>query len=160
MPPAPTIAPPAKNYGLADKLQIAYTANVALESEKVQEVTEGVEVLFQHEDGFVLTSQYQRGSATQFALATVTGRVPAARLGDMLLKLDGLGTLLSRSVNGEDLTAAHLAQMESLGNLQQNAQHLSDISGTTRRTGESLHVEDERDKTAQDLPACAWTSIS
>ncbi|HOF87056.1 MAG TPA: DUF4349 domain-containing protein [Armatimonadota bacterium] len=118
-PPAPpTIAPPTKNYGLADKLQIAYRAEVALESENVQAALERAELLFRRHDGFVLTSNYARGEEETPATAAVSGRVPSENLGKMLVELGALGTLVSRAVNGEDLTAAHLRNIETLGDLR------------------------------------------
>lgn len=148
-PSSPTFVLPEKNYGLADKLQIAYNANVAVESDNVQQATECAELLFHNRDGFLLSSQYQRGNDGALPKATVSGRIPAEQLGAMLVALDQLGTLVTRSVNGDDLTADHLAQLESLLNLQQNEDNLTRIAGKAGRTGEALHVEDARDQSAQ-----------
>ncbi len=68
----------------------------------------------------------------------------------MLVELDKMGTLLfAHGRTGKMHRREHLAQLESLGNLGNNEQHLNDIGKKAKRTGEALHVEDERDKTAQ-----------
>lgn len=145
----PTITPPEKNYGLADKLQIAYTANVAFESGDVQGAMEGTELLFRQHDGFVLTSDYQRNTPDGKATATVSGRVPSAQLGELLVGLDKLGTLVSRTVNGEDLTAKHLEQLGTLEDLRGSQSNLEQIGTKAHKTGDSLTVEDRRDKSAR-----------
>ncbi len=72
-PPVPTFTVPVKNYGLTDKLQVAYTANVAVESRDVQQATERAELLFREEGGFILGSQYQRGHEAVLPTATDSG---------------------------------------------------------------------------------------
>lgn len=145
----PTIAPPVKNYGLADKLQIAYKANIGLECPDVQLGLERAELLFRQYDGFVLASDYQR-SAEGVATASVSGRVPAAQLGEMLVKLGALGTLTARTVNGEDLTAAHLEQLEKMLVLTGSQGRLDDIATRSRNTSEGLTVERHWENRAQD----------
>jgi hypothetical protein len=140
--PQPTIIPPELNYGLADKLMIAYTASLSLRTKEVERAMEQAELLFREYDGFVLTSQYElndKGKAT----ATVVGRVPSAQLGELLVDLDGLGELQTRTVNGEDLTAKQLEQIEKLGDLALKQQFLSKIEGRAN-TNTALNVESRR----------------
>lgn len=137
----PTITPPTKNYGLADKLQIAYVADMALHSKDVQGAMERAEWLFNKFDGFVLNSTYQRGEK-ETAEATVSGRVPAAKLGVLLVELDKLGVLQSRTVNGEDLTAQHLEQLEQLGDLEGTQARLGEIE-TRAKPNEALRAEEK-----------------
>lgn len=144
--PAPggrvTIIPPDRNYGLADKLMIAYTAIMALQSADVQNSMERAESLFREYDGFVLDSEYTRVSDDS-ATATVSGRVPSIRLGQLLVELDGLGRLQSRTVNGEDLTAEQIAQVEKLGNLAETQQNLTTIEKRAK-PNEALKAEESR----------------
>jgi len=140
--PMPTIAPPTHNYGLVEKLMIAYTASLALQSVDVQGAMERAERLFRQYDGFVLNSEYHREDDNH-AAATVSGRVPSEKLGQLLVDLDGLGRLQSRTVNGEDLTATNIAQVEKLGDLADTQQNLSAIENRAKPT-EALKAESSR----------------
>lgn len=147
-PKPPTIAPPVKNYGLADKLQIAYKVAVGLESKDVQGSLEQAELLFRHYDGFVLTSDFNAGDQNTPATATVNGRVPSEQLGMMLVELDKLGKLKTRTVNGEDLTAQHFTNQETLGNLTGAQGKLEGIGATAKTASGKLNVEDQREDKA------------
>jgi len=149
VPPTPTVMPPAKNYGLADKLQIAYTVDVSIESDDVKAATEKAEALLNQRDGFVLSSSYQRGEEQQPASASVSGRVPGEKLGVLLVDLDRLGTLVSRTVNGEDLTATHLAHLETLDSLRGAQGWLEKIEGNAKRTPDALNAESRRNDVSQ-----------
>ncbi|MHB9024948.1 MAG: DUF4349 domain-containing protein [Armatimonadota bacterium] len=148
-PSQPTIVPPTKNYGLADKLQIAYIASLALRCTDVQGSLESTELLFRKYDGFVLTSSYTRGEKENTATATVSGRVPAEKLGVMLVELDKLGILLTRTVNGEDLTAKHIENFEALGDLRGAQGNLQAIENRAKPR-EALTAEDKRAETARE----------
>jgi prepilin-type processing-associated H-X9-DG protein len=149
MPAAPTITPPTKNYGLADKLQIAYKVEVSLESADVQASLEKAELLFRQYDGFVLSSQYQRGVEASPAVAAVSGRVPSENLGKMLVEVDILGTLVSRTVNGDDLTATHLQNLETLGDLRGIQGRVGDIQNRSK-PGDALRAEDRMTSTSRE----------
>lgn len=136
----PTIIPPELNYGLVEKLMIAYTAEMSLRTKTVERSMERAELLFRKYDGFVLNTQYNR-DAKGNATATVNGRVPAEKLGQLLVDLDGLGELQARTVNGEDLTAKQLEQIEILGDLALKQQFLSKIEGRDNR----YSVESQRE---------------
>ncbi len=138
----PTITPPARNYGLAEKLQIAYQASLSLRSADVQASMEQAELLFLRYDGFVLKSDYQRGE-DDVATATVSGRVPSTKLGTLLIELDRLGTVQARTVNGEDLTAAHIDQIEKLSDLGDTQRNLEHIETRSRPTT-AMSAESER----------------
>jgi prepilin-type processing-associated H-X9-DG protein len=146
-PKEPTIAPPTRNYGLADKLLIAYSATVGLQSENVQQAMERTELLFGRFDGFVLNSDFQR-DVENGSTATVSGRVPSDKLGVLLVEIDKLGTLLSRKVNGEDLTGKHIENLEKLGDLHGTQDSLERIGGKARKLPDALTVEDRRGKAA------------
>lgn len=141
-PPKPTIIPPALNYGLADKLMIAYTASLSIRSPEVQRSMEKAELLFQKYNGFVLNSEYTVDDKDQ-AAATVSGRIPSAKLGQLLVELDGLGELRARSVNGEDLTAEQLKQIEQLGDSALKQEFLTNIEGRSN-SKTALDAESKR----------------
>jgi prepilin-type N-terminal cleavage/methylation domain-containing protein len=143
-PPTPTIVPPTKNYGLADKLQIAYEVNVALETDDVKGATEAVEALLTRHDGFILTSSYQREVPPAVSTASVNGRVPSEQLGKLLVALDRVGLTLSRTVSGEDLTATHLSHLESLNDLQAAQSYLTQIEKGAKKTPDALNAENQR----------------
>lgn len=142
-PKPPTIAPPERNYGLADKLQIAYRASMTLHSPDVSAALEQTELAFRKYDGFVLTSDFGKDEKGK-ARATVSGRVPAEQLGDFLVAVDRLGTLVSRTVNGEDLTTSHLEHLEQLDDLAVEQRELGQIGDGARQTNPRLTVEDRR----------------
>ncbi|MHB0938636.1 MAG: DUF4349 domain-containing protein [Armatimonadota bacterium] len=149
MPPPPssepTIIPPELNYGLVDRLMIAYTAELSLRTKTVDQAMGRAELLFGKYDGFVLNTQYDRdekGNAT----ATVNGRVPAGKLGQLLVELDGLGELQARTVNGEDLTVKQLEQIEKLGDLALKQQFLSKIESRDNRYSVESQREAARSK--------------
>lgn len=149
-PPQPSIAPPQFNYGLADKLQIAYTASVTVESPEVERALEKVEILYRQELGFVLNSSYQRSATKDPTTATVNGRVPADKLGQLLLEMDKLGLLQSRTINGEDLTAEHLQNLLNMDNQEEALARLGGISDKAK-SRDALSAEDRRKETSHDL---------
>jgi hypothetical protein len=145
----PSIAPPARNYGLADKLQIAYQAALGLETGEVAGALEAAEGIIRRYEGFVLSSNFTRESEER-EVATVSGRVPSEKLGETLVELGKLGTIVSRTVNGEDLTATHLEHVETLGDLAGAQGHLESLESRARRTGDALSVENRRDNAARE----------
>ncbi len=145
----PTIAPPEKNYGLADKLQIAYTADLSMLCDDVQDAMERSELLIKQHDGFVLNSDFQR-SGDDTATATISGRVPAEQLGTLLVGLDRLGKVVSRKVNGEDLTATHVENYEKLLDLSGSQGQLSQMRDKARSLDEKQNLEQQRESKAND----------
>lgn len=132
-PTTPTIAPPTKNYGLNEKVRIGYSASVGLECVNVSSTTARTELLFRQYGGFVLSSLFQRETEHAPATATITGRVPTERLGELLLALDRMGNVVSRTVNGEDLTPKYIETREAVRRLY-TTQTGGSSSGTTTDT--------------------------
>jgi len=141
----PTIIPPELNYGLVDKLMIAYTAEMSLRTKTVEQAVGRAELLFPKYDGFILKTEFKRDEKGK-ATATVNGRVPAGKLGQLLVELDGLGELQARTVNGEDLTAKQLEQIEKLDDLALKQQFLAKIEGRDNRNSVEQQREVAREK--------------
>lgn len=148
---ASTLAAPTKNYGLADKLQIAYNATIAVECEDVQGALEQTEALFQRKDGFVLSSSYQHRDDGDVDRAGINGRIPREQLGEMLIELGKLGTLRSRTVSGEDLTAGHLEQTDMLNALHGSQGKFTAIGSTAKNTTDAVSVEKNQMATRRDI---------
>jgi type II secretory pathway pseudopilin PulG len=144
----PTITPPAQNYGLADKLQIAYTMSMALRSTDVLGAVEGAEATMNRHGGFVLSSHYTRGAEPWQSTADIEGRVPADELGKVLVALDGLGEVTSRMVDGEDLTAQHIENIETLGDLRGIQGNLEQIEHRAK-PADALNAETRRGEAAR-----------
>lgn len=138
----PTIKPPTSGYGLTDKIQIAYTANLSLETEHVASAVEKAEMLFNDNGGFVLSSNLNR--ADYGTTASVTGRVTADKLATFLVELDKLGVPKTRTITGDDVTIAQIEQLEKLNQLGQAQTRLGDIADNAKKTGDELNIENQR----------------
>ena len=143
---AVTIAPPHLNYGLAERLLIAYTAHLALLSRDVQASMEEAERTIVAHKGFILASEYTRGKEHTLDAATISGRVPSEELGTLLQTIGGLGTLTIRTVNGEDLTDRQLANTSQLTQLHGSQDRLQQLAPRTRTVDSAMQLGKEQDE--------------
>lgn len=138
----PTIKPPTSGYGLTDKIKIAYTANLSLETEHVASAVEKAEQLFNDNGGFVLNSNLNR--ANNSTEASVTGRVTTDKLATFLVELDKLGIPKTRTITGDDVTIAQIEQLEKMNQAGEAQVRLGDIGDKATKTGDALAIENQR----------------
>lgn len=143
-----TIIPPMLNYGLANKILIAYKGYLSLENDDVQGSMEQAEMLFNRFDGFVLTSDFQCN--TGGTRVTVAGRVPAEKLGAFLIDLDRLGKVVARQVQGEDLTAQELGKMLKQREFALFQQNLTTFQSGTGAVASRVAIEERRHAAAEE----------
>jgi hypothetical protein len=147
--PTPSIAPPSLNYGLAGKIEVSYTAVVAVELANVQEGTEAAERLFTRFEGFVMGSNFTRADE-RTATASVSGRVPSEKLGAFLIEADKLGLLKNRTVTGEDQTAKHMEQWEQLARLGKMVDNYDALRNRTK-SDTAINAEEHRAQAANEV---------
>ena len=138
----PTIKPPTSGYGLTDKIKIAYTANLSLETAHVASAVEKAEQLFNDNGGFVLNSNLNR--ADNGTAASVTGRVTADKLATFLVELDKLGIPKTRTITGDDVTIAQIEQLEKMNQAGEAQARLGDLADKANKTGDALAIENQR----------------
>jgi prepilin-type processing-associated H-X9-DG protein len=93
-------APPARNYGIADQLKIAYTASVQVVVENLYHSVLEAEAAVRQYGGFILNSSLDGRSGR----ASLTLKVPTPEVGNVVNALGALGFVAHREISGEDLT--------------------------------------------------------
>lgn len=98
------IGPTERNYGLAQRLHLAYDASVSVETREVLKSLHAAEQIVREQQGFVLDSAFSE--TDNRASAQMTFKVPSERLEITLQALSRLGHMIRRQVHGEDRTQA------------------------------------------------------
>ncbi len=147
----PNITPPTKDYGLPSKPHVAYAAEVGLQSADVRETMNRTEQAFGQFNGFVLNAAYAGGDATTPPTATVTGRVPTAKLNELLIVVDKLGGLTKLTVQGEDLTAKHLEHLDAVDSLHGDQAWQEHVENTAKSSADRQQASQEHYKDAGQL---------
>ncbi len=98
------IGPAERNYGLAERLHLAYDASVSVETKEVLKSLHAAEQIVREQQGFVLDSAFTETDGR--ASAQMTFKVPSARLEITLQALSRLGHMIRRQIHGEDRTQA------------------------------------------------------
>ncbi len=96
------IGPADRNYGIAERLHLAYDASVSVETKEVLKSVHAAEQIVREQQGFVLDSAFTETGDR--ASAQMTFKVPSTRLEITLQALARLGHMIRRQVHGEDRT--------------------------------------------------------
>lgn len=94
--------------------------------------------------GWVVSSNSSAGADERVLRATVVLRIPAERLNDALTRIkDGVASVDSESVTGEDVTQQYVDSTSRLRNLEAAERQLQEIMRTAQDTEDVLAIFDQ-----------------
>ncbi|MCE9558125.1 MAG: DUF4349 domain-containing protein [Armatimonadetes bacterium] len=123
---------------------------LGIKVEKVAEASIGAVNIAKGLGGYVENSNFD-SSNSYSSTATVTLRVPSKQFDAAMVKLRGLGEILSESTSGEDVTGQVVDAEARLKTLRAQEYSYIEILKTTRRTGEVLAVRDRLYSVRQEI---------
>ncbi|MGD8238275.1 MAG: DUF4349 domain-containing protein [Armatimonadota bacterium] len=138
-----SLGAPTRNYGLAEKLRIAYEAAEEVEVENVHGAMVQAEQEIKDRDGFLLASDLM--TEDERTQAQIIFRVPSEALLDTMNALAKLGTIVDRHVRGEDLTETYIAAEGAVESEAQKQERLRRIDRRAYRSTEKLGIAEKID---------------
>ena len=120
-----------RNYGIADRLHMAYDAGVTVETPDVLEAVHSAERIVREQQGFVLESTFTEAEAARYH-ANLTFKIPTEQLEVTLMALSELGRMTARTVHGEDRTQDVVSVETSLRREGEKQQRLGEQVRKTR----------------------------
>ena len=99
-----SLGPVGRNYGLAERLHLAYDASVTMDTREVLRALHAAEQIVREQQGFVLASSFSE--TRRKTTAHLAFKVPSEQLAGTLVALSRLGRVTRRDVRGQDLTQA------------------------------------------------------
>ncbi|MFQ6134130.1 MAG: DUF4349 domain-containing protein, partial [Armatimonadota bacterium] len=133
-----SLGPPTRNYGLAEKLRIAYQAEQDVEVEDVPVAVMQAEREIDRRGGFLLNSDLTRNSSR--LTAQIVFRVPVEEMLSTMNALAKLGAVLNRHIAGQDLTEKYVLAQRAVRSEAQKQERLGRIERRTRQTAEKLEL--------------------
>ena len=136
------IAPPTDNYGLTDKLKLAYTASAEVWVKSVHQAILVAEKTVRDRGGFPLLSSLQ--AVNEPYSAELICRVPTAEVANTINALGTLGWVARREIRGEDLTRKYLDKTREVATQAARQERLEKVvdkaTVATDRTTSKHHV--------------------
>jgi hypothetical protein len=116
---------------------ITYTGYIAIEVTSLTDIQSQVAAIVAEAKGYIA------GSRAEKSEYTATLRVPAPDLETVMNKVAGLGSLVRRNVNTEDVTDRHIDYEAKLKNFEVLRNQLRELLAKAKTVKETLDVEQE-----------------
>lgn len=145
------IGPTERNYGLAERLHLAYDASVSVETKEVLKSLHAAEQIVREQQGFVLDSVFTETDGR--ASGQMTFKVPSARLEITLQALSRLGRMIRRQIHGEDRTQAVVSVETKLAGEGKRQERLRERIGKAEREADRAPIESALQKSEQETIA-------
>ncbi|NLY50157.1 MAG: DUF4349 domain-containing protein, partial [Firmicutes bacterium] len=123
---------------IAERMVIK-TAHLVIRVEELDIAADELTRLVQEQGGFIQNSHLRRG--TNWRSANYTVRVPAAAFEDVLDRVQGLGELEQRNIEGQNVTEEYLDVDARRRNLERQEERLLDILERAETVDDILKVE-------------------
>ncbi len=136
-----SLGPPTRNYGLAERLRIAYEAEQDVAVDDVPTAVMQAEHEIAQREGFLLNSDVTTNSDQ--TTAQIVFRVPAEALLETMNALARLGAVVNRHVTGEDLTEKYVAADRAVQSAGQEQERLQNIERRTPQMPEKLAIAEK-----------------
>ena len=120
--------PPERNYGLAQRLRIAYQASVEVVVENLYQSLLQAEAAVTKCGGFLMESNL--AYCGRHGQASLVVKVPTEQVGNCINALGALGFVASRQITGEDLTRQYVTTTRDIGAHTEREQRLSNMVQT------------------------------
>jgi len=131
--------PPTRNYGLAEKLKLAYEATIEVWVENVYQALLQAEAAVHKCGGFLLSSQLE--ARHDGARASMIVKVPTAEVGNCINALGALGFVARRQITGEDLTERHVSATREIGTKTERQERLGEMVETMKSDKQRVAAE-------------------
>jgi len=135
-----SLGAPTRNYGLADRLRIAYEAEEDIEVDDVPTAVVQAEHEIATRDGFLLSSDLSKARGR--IEAQIVFRVPAEALLETMNALAKLGAVVNRHIAGEDLTEKYVAAERAVESEAQEQERLQKIHRGADKAKDKITVEE------------------
>ncbi len=135
-----SLGPPTRNYGLTDRLRIAYEAEEDIEVDDVPTAVVHAEHEIATRDGFLLNSDLSKACGR--IEAQIVFRVPAEALLETMNALAKLGAVVNRHIAGEDLTEKYVAAEHAVRSGAQEQERLQKIDRQADKAKDKITVEE------------------
>jgi len=119
---------------------VVFTARLELEVEDLESALDAVRLLAESHGGFVATEK------TRSESGFITIRVPQRVFHDAVAEIEGLGVVLGRDLQGEDVTEEYVDLGSQLVNLERQEQRLLEIMEMGSTVESVLKVEKELER--------------
>ncbi len=136
---ATTVLLPTRNYGLAEKLKLAYEATIEVWVENVYQALLQAEAAVHKCGGFLLSSQLE--ARHDSARASMIVKVPTAEVGNCINALGALGFVARRQITGEDLTERHVSATREIGTKTERQERLGEMVETMKSDKQRVAAE-------------------
>jgi Domain of unknown function (DUF4349)/Putative zinc-finger len=138
---APYAAQPPSSGEPLPYRRVIRTGHVGLEVEKFDEVSRRLLAIAEGAGGFVADSSYaDQGGVPR---GTFVLRVPAARFSDVMRQIEGLGTVQSRQVSGQDVTEEFVDLEARVRNLERQEARLLTFMDRATKIPDLMAIENE-----------------
>ncbi|MCW3489300.1 DUF4349 domain-containing protein [Dethiobacter alkaliphilus] len=127
--------------GAGDVQHIVRTADLSLDVENLDSVLGEVRQIVQQAGGFIAESSVY--GAEENRRSSLTLRIPANKMDDVLAEIDSLGKQTHKSTGGRDVTLQYVDLEARIRNLQRQEERLLDILQDADTVEEILQVEQE-----------------
>jgi len=131
--------PPTRNYGLAEKLKLAYEATIEVWVENVYQALLQAEAAVHKCGGFLLSSQLE--ARHDRAQASMIVKVPTPEVGNCINALGALGFVAHRQITGEDLTERHVSASREIGTKTERQERLGEMVETMKSDKQRVAAE-------------------
>jgi hypothetical protein len=145
--PAPTLS---SGPDQAIDQKIVYTATLSLEVADVPVAIDSLKSIAAAKGGYVSSSSMYTGTGGR-KTATVSLRVPAKEFEAALAGVKGIGTVLSVSSTGEDVTAEYVDLMARKTSYQNQIAQYNEIMKKSEKVEDIITVQEQLDRVQTDL---------
>lgn len=121
--------------------RVIRTGQVAVEVETFDDAARRLLAIAEGAGGFVADSSYADDGGTR--RGTFVLRVPAARFGDVMRQVEGLGTVQRRQISGQDVTEEFVDLEARVRNLERQEARLLSFMDRATRIPDLLAIENE-----------------
>lgn len=144
----PTVAPDA--YSDVSNRKVIMTANIQIETGKLDQVVSQIRTLCSGAGGYVQSSYLDTASNNR-RTCTITIKVPQSAYENTINEIKKLGTVKSDRSTGTDVTGTYVDLEARLKNLKATESQLVEIMGKANNTKDILEVEKELSRVRGDI---------
>lgn len=121
--------------------RVIRTGHVAIEVEKFDDAARRLLAIAEGAGGFIADSSYADDGGTP--RGTFVIRVPAARFGDVMRQVEGLGTVQRRQITGQDVTEEFVDLEARVRNLERQEARLLSFMDRATKIPDLMAIENE-----------------
>lgn len=142
--------------------KVILSGDMGIETNKFQEAVNGIARMTEGVGGFIENSNVtgiksEHGNYLENRAATFTLRIPSSKLESFMINVENLGTVVSKTSNGEDITSQYYDSNARLKSQKIKETRLLDILTKTKTLADILAVETELESTRYQIETLTGT---